>query len=313
MKWNTRSDWGARAPRNVRTDIDPTGVAVHWYGGGSFRRSQHADCLRLVKAAQDQHMADPDLNDIMYSLAACHHGYVIEARSTRGRPRVRPGANGTAAANARWYAVLALWGKGDGTPADSLLHAIRDAIDWLRSEAGAGKALSGHRDHVSTECPGDRLYAWAHDGAPRPKSKQEEDDMPSPRGIVDELLSRKVELTDGERERYPRYPAEISVRSLLLHAGAAGHHVADLVWAAPLTARTGETFTAEEFLAAIREWAYGGHKAREVALECLGTLGEIAARIGAPMSDKDRAALAADIAQRVDRLRVVIDYEEEQP
>jgi len=108
-KWSTRADWGARSPRGVRTDIDPVGVAVHWYGGGSFKRANHKDCLALVKAAQNQHMSDPGVNDIMYNLAACHHGYLIEARSTQARPKVRSGANGTAAANGKWYAILALW------------------------------------------------------------------------------------------------------------------------------------------------------------------------------------------------------------
>lgn len=167
-RWSTRADWGARSPRGVRTDIDPVGVAVHWYGGGSFKRANHKDCLALVKAAQNQHMSDPGVNDIMYNLACCWHGYVIEARSTRDRPRVRSGANGTAAANARWYAILALWGKGDGDPDPGLLNALRDGIDWLRDKGGAGSRLSGHRDHVSTECPGDKLYAWAKSGAPRP-------------------------------------------------------------------------------------------------------------------------------------------------
>ena len=167
-KWSTRADWGARSPRGVRTDIDPVGVAVHWYGGGSFKRANHKDCLALVKAAQNQHMSDPGVNDIMYNLAACHHGYLIEARSTQARPKVRSGANGTAAANGKWYAILALWGKGDGEPTPELLNTLRDGIDWLRSKAGAGSGLSGHRDHTKTECPGDKLYAWAKAGAPRP-------------------------------------------------------------------------------------------------------------------------------------------------
>jgi hypothetical protein len=167
-RWSSRADWGARAPRNVRTDINPVGVAVHWYGGGRYRRSSHASCLQLVKAAQNQHMSLGNVNDIYYNLACCSHGYLIECRSTRSPPRVRGGANGTAAANGQWYGLLALWGAGDGAPSDALLATMRDGIEFLRGSGGAGSRLSGHRDHVATQCPGDRLYAWARAGAPRP-------------------------------------------------------------------------------------------------------------------------------------------------
>lgn len=195
MKWSTRRDWGARAPHAVRTDVQPVGVAQHWYGGGSFARADHDGCLALVKAAQDMHMAVANVNDIYYNLAACHHGYVIEARSTKARPRVRGGANGDAASNTAWYSVLALWGAGDGKPSDQLLGACRDAIDYLRSHAGAGTRMSGHRDHTATSCPGEDLYRWAHAGAPRPAQKVEELDQVDDDTV--DRIARRVLTMDG--------------------------------------------------------------------------------------------------------------------
>lgn len=43
-----------------------------------------------------------------------------------------------------------------------------------------------------------------------------EDDMPT----MKEFLDTPIELTEGEQQRYAGYPAKISIRSLLVHAGA---------------------------------------------------------------------------------------------
>lgn len=167
-QWSSRSDWNARAPVRVSGNVDPIGVAIHWPGGGSYRRDDHSDCLELVRAWQQMHMNAGNVNDIYYNLLACHHGYLIEGRSTQNRPRVRGGANGTRTSNYRWYSLQLMWGGGDGDPPDQLLATGRDGIDWLRSAGGAGTRLSGHRDHTSTTCPGEQLYMWAMQGAPDP-------------------------------------------------------------------------------------------------------------------------------------------------
>ena len=48
------------------------------------------------------------------------------------------------------------------------------------------------------------------------------EDMPTAEEIVKALMAYRVELTEGERERYEGYPEAISVKSLLVHAGAGG-------------------------------------------------------------------------------------------
>lgn len=47
-----------------------------------------------------------------------------------------------------------------------------------------------------------------------------EDDMPTAREIVDAFLGTRITLTEGEQARYAGYPPSITVRSLLVHAGA---------------------------------------------------------------------------------------------
>ncbi|MFI1956130.1 peptidoglycan-binding protein [Streptomyces xinghaiensis] len=113
------------------------------------------------------HLADVRENyvDIAYTALVCEHGFVFEGRGTHKRP----GANGSSELNGRDYAVCALLGaRGLATPSDAMLHGLRDAVEWLRRDGDAGDWLGGHRDGYATECPGDQLYAWLRNGAPRP-------------------------------------------------------------------------------------------------------------------------------------------------
>nr|WTB30873.1 hypothetical protein OG781_16515 [Streptomyces sp. NBC_00830] len=74
------------------------------------------------------------------------------------------------------YAIVGLVGDSGLTePIDAMLGAIGDGIELLRAH-GAGAEIKGHRDGYATACPGGPLYAWVQNGAPRPKS-QEDDSM----------------------------------------------------------------------------------------------------------------------------------------
>jgi hypothetical protein len=92
-------------------------------------------------------------------------------------PHALPAANGPGL-NTGHYAVLALVGsEGHTQPTTGLLQGIWDAIDYLRAEGDAGKEIKGHRDGFSTSCPGQPLYDWIKQGAPRPGTS--EDDLPT--------------------------------------------------------------------------------------------------------------------------------------
>ncbi|MFI7124497.1 peptidoglycan-binding protein [Nonomuraea sp. NPDC050153] len=98
------------------------------------------------------------------TVVACPHRKVFEGRGLHHLPA----ANGPGL-NAGHYAVLGLVGDaGLVQPPDGVLHAILDAIQYLRDKGRAGKEIKGHRDGYSTDCPGDPLYAWIRRGAPRP-------------------------------------------------------------------------------------------------------------------------------------------------
>ncbi|GLX01211.1 peptidoglycan-binding domain-containing protein [Microtetraspora sp. NBRC 16547] len=171
----SRAEWGARAPRGSYSRLTSTkGVKVHYTGGRVDPAivDDHARCTAVVKSIQSFHMDGNGWIDIGYSMIACPHRQVFVGRG----PHNLPAANGSGL-NSGHYAVLGLVGdSGLVEPPDGLLHAILDAVDYLRAQGGAGKEIKGHRDGYSTDCPGAALYAWVSKGAPRPGGGGQEPD-----------------------------------------------------------------------------------------------------------------------------------------
>ncbi|HEX4817005.1 MAG TPA: N-acetylmuramoyl-L-alanine amidase [Nonomuraea sp.] len=162
-----RREWQARAPRGTYTQLESTkGVKVHYTGGrvAPSLVDDHDQCAELVRSIQGYHMDGNGWIDIGYSYIACPHRKVFEGRGLHHLPA----ANGPGL-NAGHYAVLGLVGNsGLVQPPDGVLHAILDAIQYLRDHGHAGREIKGHRDGYATDCPGDALYAWVRRGAPRP-------------------------------------------------------------------------------------------------------------------------------------------------
>ncbi|MFD6417751.1 N-acetylmuramoyl-L-alanine amidase [Streptomyces sp. NPDC060194] len=164
----TRAQWGARAPIEVGTNITPQqgGVVVHHVDGVKLARTNHADCAGQVRGIQNQHMDSNGWSDIAYSHLACVHGYLFQGRGEN----VRTAAQGTTQGNDDWYAVCALTGgtlTNYDTVTPQLIDAIRLGISRLRSSGGAAQAITGHRDHHSTDCPA-ALYSRVISGEVNP-------------------------------------------------------------------------------------------------------------------------------------------------
>lgn len=169
MKLVSREGWAARASRGSTRLSSTRGVKVHYTGSRVDPRlaADHSRCDDAVRGIQRSHMDGNGWNDIGYSMVCCPHGYVYVGRG----PHRLPAANG-AGLNSGHYAVLGLVGNSGLTePTDAMLDGIRDAIDYLRREGGAGNEIKGHRDGYATDCPGKALYAWVRAGAPRPGSE----------------------------------------------------------------------------------------------------------------------------------------------
>ncbi|WP_308294769.1 N-acetylmuramoyl-L-alanine amidase [Streptomyces sp. JJ66] len=163
-----RSAWGARPRRKYAYISDPGsgGVTIHHTGGTPFASWYHSKCAGQVRGIQNHHMDGNGWDDIAYSYLVCTHGYVYEGRGVG----IRTAANGTNVANARWYAVCALLG-GSGANYDTrtaeMVAGVRLAVARLRSNGSAGPGINGHRDHLSTACPG-ALYDLVRGGTFEP-------------------------------------------------------------------------------------------------------------------------------------------------
>ncbi len=158
-----RLEWGARPSKRAPTPWDGyVGVAGHYVGPGLGWPWAHGQCAGIVRSIQATHLANTaeDYNDIAYSLLVCGHGYVFEGR---GRGVLQAG-NGNTAVNRSHYSICVLIGEGDAF-ADLAKTAFVDAAEWLGVAGGSWK---GHRDFISTSCPGIPIYDWIRAGHPRP-------------------------------------------------------------------------------------------------------------------------------------------------
>jgi len=155
----TRSQWGARSPNGSGNSLTGSGkgVALHWEGPEMGQR-EHSACDNLMRSIQNYHMDTQGWSDIAYNLAVCEHGYIFEGRG-KGKGS---GANGTSDANHNYPSICALVGENDPQPT-ALDNGIADAVAMLRSW-GVGSTLKGHRDFVSTSCPGNSIYNKMKDG-----------------------------------------------------------------------------------------------------------------------------------------------------
>lgn len=173
MLFVSRVQWGAKPPTGDYVTVATTlGVKIHYEGtpvpADLAQPQNHSLCAGRVRAIQKDHMENhPDEQwiDIAYNAMVCPHGYVFEGRGVHHRT----GANGSVPLNTAHYAVCGMVGDSGLTqPTDLMLNGIRDAIEWFRTQGGAGPEIKGHRDGYNTDCPGDALYAWVQKGAPRP-------------------------------------------------------------------------------------------------------------------------------------------------
>lgn len=159
-RYVSRSSWGARKPASTQalpaSVVDE--IVFHYSGMDSDEQAGHAACAGRVRAIQAFHMDDPDRewSDIAYSLLVCKHGYVFEGRGIERR---------TAATGDDNDHTLAICFLGDDTAGrDDVTNLGRqglvDATRYVQAARPRARKLSGHRDHMTTSCPGDEIEAY---------------------------------------------------------------------------------------------------------------------------------------------------------
>lgn len=165
MKFVSRSAWGARAPRRTNRGTMAEASTGHWNGPkvtvGGKTSWDHSKCASLVRGIQNFHMDGRGWNDIAYNFVVCPHGYTFEGRGLN----TWNGANGTNYGNQSSHAIM--WLVGQTNPfTDPEKTGFRSTVRFVADNTAAPDRAIGHRDHKSTECPGEERYRWIRGGMP---------------------------------------------------------------------------------------------------------------------------------------------------
>jgi peptidoglycan hydrolase-like protein with peptidoglycan-binding domain len=127
------------------------GVTVHYIGSSHVSRGSHANCRRQVRGWHSYHKNGNGWSGIGYNFLICHHGIVLT-----GRGLYRIGAH-NAVANSSYQGVCFMIG-GNQQPTAKQLKGFRDLMKWMNARGVRTHNIKGHRDHISTSCPGNVLY-----------------------------------------------------------------------------------------------------------------------------------------------------------
>jgi hypothetical protein len=181
-------------PATAAGSASPThGIAVHFDGNDQgLANKAHNACRAYWMATRSFHMGPKrKWLDIGYSWGVCPHGIVFEGRGLNHVQAAQPGGNSS------WYSCTFMSGPAESPPLVQI-QAFREFRSWLRGK-GVAAALRGHRDFVSTDCPGTTLYRMVRDGTLATTTKEAADMQPSTSVDVGKTY-------DGDFSQ-PHYPA----------------------------------------------------------------------------------------------------------
>uniref|UniRef100_A0A452HC73 Peptidoglycan-recognition protein n=1 Tax=Gopherus agassizii TaxID=38772 RepID=A0A452HC73_9SAUR len=135
----TRSQWGARAPRNRVPLSTPVPYVIIYHTAGSSCISQ-ASCSQLVRSIQNYHMDSNGWADIGYNFLIGEDSRVYEGRG--------------------WSTVGLLGTFSSRVPSAAALNIAQDLIQCAVNMGSRSSSyiLKGHHNVKATESPGEALY-----------------------------------------------------------------------------------------------------------------------------------------------------------
>ncbi len=169
----TRRQWGADerlgdpcwAPRYGRTF---KAVFVHHTAGSNtYTRQESASVVRGIYA---YHTQSRGWCDIGYNFLVDRYGTVYEGRAGGIRKAVRGAHSGDYNVNSTGISLMGEF--TNTTPTEAMRRSLITLVAWrlgVAYQGGYGRAringavfkrISGHRDAMSTACPGQRVYDW---------------------------------------------------------------------------------------------------------------------------------------------------------
>jgi hypothetical protein len=157
----SRAAWGAKPPLSRPTVLLASRVdtiVYHYTAAGADEQADHKNCAGRVRGVQAFHQNVRGWNDGAYNFMVCRHGYIYEMRGLEYKSAATGAENGH---------TLAVCFLGDDTVGrDDVTVAGRQALveitRWIRQRRPAVSGYKGHRDYMSTSCPGNELYNYIH-------------------------------------------------------------------------------------------------------------------------------------------------------
>nr|WP_084468841.1 peptidoglycan recognition family protein [Nocardiopsis trehalosi] len=156
----TRADlgWG---PSPAAYANPREGLCIHYDSADqNLAEKAHEACVDYWRGTRGFHTGPSrGWADLGYSFMACPHGHVLEGRGLFKTQAAQPGGNSS------YYSCTLATGPTDEiTPQQ--IEAVRQLRAWLMEpETSIAGTVKGHRDFISTSCPGDRAYALVRDGS----------------------------------------------------------------------------------------------------------------------------------------------------
>ncbi len=158
-KWVSRAAWGARPPKAHPVTLLPSAVdtiVFHYTAAFADARDTHAECAVRVRGVQAFHQEGRGWNDIAYNFLVCKHGWVFEGRGID--------AKSAATGNDNSHTLAVCFLGADAVGRDDVTSAGRSALveitRWIRQRRPTASLYRGHRDFMSTSCPGQEIYGY---------------------------------------------------------------------------------------------------------------------------------------------------------
>jgi SpoIID/LytB domain protein len=168
----SRATWGAAPQTPCDSPIYGTtmGAVIHHTAGSNTYTS--ADSPGIVRGIQAYHMDAKGWCDIGYNFLIDQYGTIFEGRSGGIDKAVRAAHSGNADVNLDTVGVALMGEFSSTSPTPVMKDSTAKLVAWRFSLAGLPakgsyavggltlQRIAGHRDVVSTECPGAAAYSW---------------------------------------------------------------------------------------------------------------------------------------------------------
>jgi hypothetical protein len=164
---SSTSAWGARAPRPLTVIYrKPTFIVVHHTATSNSTGTTQSAAFSLARGIQNYHMFSNGWSDSGQQFTISRGGYAMEGRHQslsrlNGGTSFMHGAHvgaGTVNSNS-----IGIENEGNYTsiqPPTALWNKLVDLCSYICDRYGiASSKIYGHRDFMSTACPGNQLYA----------------------------------------------------------------------------------------------------------------------------------------------------------